>query len=280
MKIEFTAQPAFSKGTNTPSVARTVLQAQGLLDAFPIPTERKVEILAVTMTLMKHFIACEEVRERVSMQIAAGRAAIETGSVSVEREQFLQLPGVTNLEPEGEAFLHNAKLALADIGRLFGPLHGCVFDHKFQKIRSWLRATYGENDPLLLVLTSDAPWIERVINMRNVVEHPGDPSGPLVMKNFHTVQLEPLIIADPEWALGSEPAVSMVEDMGAIVADILTLYEDVLCNGILRLAPHSPFTIVEIPEAERDPAMPLRLVPGVKGFAPSANSGVMPQQPS
>ena len=270
MKIEFTAQPVLSKGTSTPGVTRTVLQARGLLDAFPITASRKGEILDVSMTLMKHLVACEEIRERLSVQVAAGRTAIDEGRISVERERFLQLPGVMNLESEAEAFLHNAKLGLADVGRLVGTLHGQTFNHKFQKIRSWLRIKYGQDDSLLALLTDDAPWIERVINMRNVVEHPDDPAGPLIVKNFHTVRQQPLTIASPAWALGTESPVDMTEDMERISEQVLTLYEAVLVDGVIRSAPNSPFTIVEIPEAERDPVMPIRFVPTVKGLPPSA----------
>ena len=62
----------------------------------------------------------------------------------------------------------------------------------------------------------------------------------------------------------------LVEDMGTIIDNILTLYEDVLTDGILRIAANSPFTIVEIPEADRDPEMPIRLVPALKTIPPSA----------
>jgi hypothetical protein len=188
MNIEFTAQPLFSKGTSTPAVARTVVQARGLVEAFSFDATKKQAILDISMTLMKHFIACEEIRERLGVQVAAGRASIDAGQITVERGRLLQLPGVTNLESEAEAFLHNAKLALADVGHLFGPLHGKAFDHRFQKVRTWLHASYGDEDPILLMLLEDAVWIERVIGMRNSAEHPKTVGVKVVVKNFHAVQ--------------------------------------------------------------------------------------------
>ena len=81
MKIEFTAQPVFTKGTSTPGVTLSVVQARrGLVGAFPLAALQREGILNVSMTLMKHFIACEEVRERVNAQVAVGRAAIDEGT--------------------------------------------------------------------------------------------------------------------------------------------------------------------------------------------------------
>jgi len=264
MKIHVTAQPVFSKGSSTPAVARTVLQARALLEAFPFTASTKGAILEVSMSLMKHFIACEEIRERVAREVVRGRAAIDAGQVGIERNRFLQLPGVANLDSEAESFLHNAKLAVADVGRLFGPLHGKSFDHRFQKIRSWLHGLYGDEDALLLMLVGDSAWIERIINMRNVVEHPNDPAGPSVVMNFHVIRHEPLTIASPTWALGTSEPTEILEDMAGIIESILMLYEDVLVDGILRLHPQSPFTITEIPEHDRNSSMPIRLVPTLK----------------
>jgi hypothetical protein len=122
----------------------------------------------------------QEVRERRSAQVAARRALIGGGQVAIEGGRFLQLPGVINLEPEAESFLHNAKLALADVGRLCGPLHGKKFDDKCQKARSWLKSSYGDND--------------------------------LVIKNRHAIQSEPLVIANPAWALGKDDLTDLLED--------------------------------------------------------------------
>ena len=88
--------------------------------------------------------------------------------------------------------------------------------------------------------------------------------GPLAIGDFRTKREEPLDVINPAWSLGNEPPLDLVQDMSAIIENLLTLYEDVLSDGILRLAPASPFTIVEIPEAERNLEMPIRLVPSLK----------------
>ena len=90
MKIEFTAQPMLSKGASTPAVARTVPQARVLLDAFPVPTPPREEVLNVSMTLMKHLVACEEARERIGAQVTKGRMAVDSGAIAVERGRLLR----------------------------------------------------------------------------------------------------------------------------------------------------------------------------------------------
>ena len=53
-------------------------------------------------------------------------------------------------------------------------------------------------------------------------------------------------------------ATLILQDMEWIANNLLTFFEDILVDGLLR---HSqfPLTITEIPEAERDPGCPVRL---------------------
>jgi len=51
---------------------------------------------------------------------------------------------------------------------------------------------------------------------------------------------------------------------------LLTFYEDILIDGLERLATNGPFAIYEIPEPERDPSEPIRFRVGPRGPLPGA----------
>lgn len=262
MSLEFVAQPMFDRGTNSPCVARTVLQTQGLIQAFPLSDTSRQQVLEVAYNVMRRLIAIEAIRERIVGQVAEGKARIlREGLDTQSAGRFATLPVVINIEQEVESFLHNAKLALRDIAGLFEPLYGSpAFDHKYQKIRKWAEATLGSEDPFVQVLESDGGWIDRIINMRNAIEHPTDPHAPLSVRNFQVLnKTPPWEVAEPTWFLKGEHPTAIAADLDAIADNLLTLFEDILTDGLLRLGPAGPFTIVEIPAANREPKCPMRL---------------------
>lgn len=162
-----------------------------------------------------------------------------------------------------EQFLYAAKGALREIGALFAPFYGKTFDHKFHKIREWLEATYGSDDQLLATLKTDAYWIEQILNMRNAVDHPGTPSV-LNIDNFKLVALRPTPEVDePRWRLDDSDASPIAHDMPVLIDNLLTLFEDVLVDCLLRVQPDGPLVIYEVPEDQRDPNMPIRLRVGL-----------------
>jgi hypothetical protein len=52
--------------------------------------------------------------------------------------------------------------------------------------------------------------------------------------------------------------------MDIIANNLLTLYEDLLIDCLLRRQGDGPFCIVEIPDADRDPTCPYRLTVAIK----------------
>ena len=165
--------------------------------------------------------------------------------------------------------LYNVKSALREIAGIFQPLYSQTFDHRFQKIRQWAESTYGATDTLTKLLVSDAAWIERVIKMRNAVDHPGSGDGTLHVENFKLVSPDPPIqVADPTWWRDGEQPSPVASDMAVINDNLLTLFEDLLCDGLLRVAPTGPITIYELPAAQRDPSMPVRFKVGLKAPLP------------
>jgi len=228
-----------------------MLQTADLVGAFPLSEEGRRAVAQISHDVMLKLIACLDAAEPVMEQVTAGSRRILAGDIQVGPSgQVIQIPAVVDFRTRAEAFLYNAKLALREIAKLFGPLHGQDFDHRFQRIRAWVEATYGPDDQLTRLLASDAPWIERVIGMRNAVDHPGSGDGTLVVENFRLLDggQQPNI-GVPSWRRDGEQPVNVAEDMKAIMDNLLTLYEDILVDGLERLRPGGPFVVYEIPEA-------------------------------
>lgn len=236
------------------------MQTQHLLGIVPFTEDTKNALFEVAFRVMKRLIVLEDVRERIGKQVDAARTAIADKGISLQAGgQAADVPAVVDLDQDAERFLYEAKLALRDIAGLFLPLHGEAFNHKYQKVRAWAEAKFGSDDVLVKTLHSDAPWIERVINMRNAVEHPTDQHAPLTIRNFVLMSAgPPWVVADPSWFMKGEQPSLMLQDMEWIATNLLTFFEDILIDGLHR---HSafPLTVVEIAEAERDPGCPIRL---------------------
>ena len=176
--------------------------------------------------------------------------------------QVVELPSLVALQKDVEMFLYNAKLALRDTGGLFEPLLGQTFDHRFHKARNWAEKKLGQEAPLIQLLTADADWIERVLNLRNAVEHPRT-AGRLRVRDFHLSNVDGrTVVSPPVWWVDDEQPESISEEMEVVEHNLLTFYEELLCLLLevqLEIRPHPLAPVIcEIPDEERDPAMPMR----------------------
>ncbi len=221
---------------------------------------------------MLKLVACLDLAEPICQQVAQGKVQIVSGDMPISLgSAALQLPAVVDLRAKAEGFLYNCKLALREIAGLFEPFYGQRFDHRYQRITAWAAKTFGPHDRLVRLLGEDGSWIERVIGMRNAADHPGSGDGTLFVENFRIIALDPRrVIAEPSWYRGTEDPVPIADDMKAIQHNLLTLYEDILVDLLLRTAPNGPLVIYEIPEVDLDPLRPVRLRVGLSGPLPGA----------
>ena len=279
-KLQFSYQHLFDRGTATPCVARTMPQTRELAQAFLLDEKTSQVLMERSYEVMRHLIGCVDIGERIRAEVREGRRRIAAGEVKIQAGgQVAELPSLGALQNDVEMFLYNAKLALRDTGGLFKPLLGRHFDHRYHKARAWSARQFGPDAPLTQLLDDDAGWIKRVLDLRNAVEHPNT-AGRLHVRDFHlAIEDERKVVAPPVWWVDNEQAVSIAEDMEGIEHNLLTFYEEVLCVLLetrLEIRPHplSP-VICEIPDEERDPAMPMRyrvVFRNLPGTAPRSNS--------
>ena len=264
---QFSLQHLFDRGTATPCVARTVPQTDALARAFFLDETTTQVLMEFSYEVMRHLIGCADIGERIRSEVREGRRRIAAGEVRIQAGgQVADLPSVGALESDVETFLYKAKLALRDTGGLFKPLLDQHFEHHYHKARAWSAKEFGPDAPLTRLLVAHAGWIKRVVDLRNAVEHPNT-AGRLHVRDFHlAIEDERKVVAPPVWWVDEEQPSSIAEDMEAIERNLLTFYERLLCVLLetrLETRPHPlsrsfPPVICEIPDQERDPAMPMR----------------------
>ena len=265
--LQFSLQHLFDRGTATPCVARTVPQTHALAQAFFLDETTKQVVMEFSYEVMRHLIDCADIGERIRSEVREGRRRIAAGEVKIQAGgQVAELPSLGALQNDVETFLYKAKLVLRDTGGLFKPLLDQHFEHRYHRARAWSAKEFGPDAPLTQLLEADAGWIKRVLDLRNAVEHPNT-AGRLHVRDFHlAIEDERKVVAPPVWWVDEEQPSSIGEDMEAIERNLLTFYEELLCVLLetrLETRPHplsralSP-VICEIPDKERDRAMPMR----------------------
>jgi hypothetical protein len=258
----FQFQKISASGTSTPAVARTVVQAGQLMQAFPISEEIRTAVSNTLFEVQHQLVRCVQVWEKVRDEVAqAEREVVERGLDIQAGGRAIGIPGVADLGSHAESFLQSAKLAIRDVGSLLGPFFGTQFDHRFDQVLSWAQSQFPEEDQLVRCVARYEPAVKQVVTMRNAVDHPSDkPRGRLIVHNFRLLPSQDAPrLAAPAWCLSGDDPTPIVEDMGAIIEGVLRLSEDILSICLLKNRGDFPLYIYEIPEAERDPSCPIRL---------------------
>ena len=93
----------------------------------------------------------------------------------------------------------------------------------------------------------------KIIKMRNAVEHPGGRSGFLHVENFNSIEKgEVVLVIEPVWYLNNDEKIPIVHEMALMVNNLLTFCEETLILCLEKFNKGFPITIMEIPEKERD----------------------------
>lgn len=263
----FFLQKTSNYGTSTPAVARTALQGSELLKFFDRSEPEKEAAILVLFELQRHLVKCVEIRDQLAAEVSACHLEVESQGFKQAGSQTVSLPGVGDLQSKSETFLQSAKLAVAETGNLTKPFYGEGFSHKYQRFLTWAETKFGALDDFAALVGSWEPYVKRVVEMRNAVDHPSEaPRGRLITTNFcitHGATGPELI--DPSWGLTGEPLRPILTDFDAIIEKTIVLGENVLVRLFYKLKVNSPLEIRDIPIHQRDPANPRRLTVGIPG---------------
>jgi hypothetical protein len=251
-------------GTANSIVARLSLQTSELLQCCRMPQKQKKELFGSMFShVQPKVMACFSIKERLSKEIRAHQKKIdETGLELQAQGRAYTLPSILDLRLHAETFLYNAKSALRDFTAVFLVLFSKDFGKKahYHKVHEWAEQHFGSADPLTKMLDHDqATWIARIVKMRNAVEHPDDHSGVLHVENFTVTQRgNTAFVTEPMWYLDSETKGPIAAEMDVFVTNLLTFCEETVVLCLEEFNSGFPIAFAEIPEAERDPACPMR----------------------
>lgn len=224
--------------------------------------------MAVLFELQRHLVKCVEIRNDLAREISTGRDQFTADKLkSQSRSSTLGLPGVGDLQSKAETFLQSSKLALAETGNLTKPFYDVAHGHKYQKFSAWADTRFGVADDFTVLVKSWEPFVNRVVQMRNAVDHPlTEPGAPLRTANFDITSGDgaPELV-DPTWSLTGEVPRPMLPDFDTIIDKTIVLGENVLIRLFYKLRGSPLVEIQEIPMEERDPSNPRRLTVRLAG---------------
>lgn len=255
-------QKVSNYGTSSPAVARTSVQGCEILGFFAINEEQREKAKIVLHELQRKLVRCVEVRDQIAAVIADAHRDIKNkGFIFQSDGQAVTLPSIIDLQSKAESFLQSAKLAIGETARLIMPFYGVKCDHRFHRFADWAETQFGSNDTFVQIIKGWEPWIKRIVDMRNAVDHPEDkPGGKLITQNFGISGTnEALVLVDPTWCLLGEPEGPILPDMDAVIEGIIQLGEEILICLFYKLKKDFPLKIYEISNEERDPSCPVRL---------------------
>lgn len=265
----FRLQKVSNYGTGTPAVARTALQGEEILTFFARPQEETDSALKILLDLKRHLLRCVEIRDELAKEIATGRDQVAREGFSVQSGgRVVTLPGIGDLQSKAEGFLQSAKLAIAETGNLTNPFYQASHGHQYHKFSAWADKIFGPTDDLTLVVKSWEPFVKRIVEMRNAVDHPlTAPGAPLKTVNFLDVRSSSGVpeLLDPSWGLTGEDVRPILPDFDLIIEKVICLGENVLVRLFYKLRNSEIVEIYEIPPDKRDPSNPRRLIVGLAG---------------
>ena len=252
--MPFQFQQFSDYGTSNPILARVFFQWGDILKFHRLPKERTDLVLTILHNdVVPRLIECERIA-------AAFTSDVEKGFAEGIKPQgkALGLPSILRLKNRAEDFLYGAQMALRDYSGIFEPLLGkAVPKGNVGVLLKWAEKKLSKDDIFTRTLRSHHDdWIQYLVDMREVVTHPSSPKGPLGIYNFEVDATDQLI--PPTWKLGAKHRAAITMEMDVLNGNLLRFCEEALYYALWQLPAPPIGRVVEIPEAERDPANPIR----------------------
>lgn len=228
----------YSVGTSNSFVARMILQFKPIID-LAIPTiERKQLLLHHVWKSNQILLDCESSYYQIYRQVMdlmhKCDRIIETNKSNRVIPAILK---VSDLEKYVNMFFSSGKQFLIAAYEMLHIFYGMPFvDHNkahFNDHRGWIEGELGVTSPIYLMLEQDEPWVRRISELRNALEHPRN-GQKVEVKNF---TLKPgNRFSAPAWrydlsrkGLGIQSEYTdLIHDFNVHISNMLTFFEELL----------------------------------------------------
>lgn len=255
-------------GAASPYVARIFLQFKRIIDLIFIEDSIKPRLLQQIWNLNEQLLLCANFESNIRLQL--NDVAQKCDAIIEQNKSSRAIPPlakVKNLEGDAKSFLLAGKQFLIECFKLISIFTGLPLGTRdeahFDKHVKWLE----QNQPALVQLSStlinDLPWIRRLSECRNAVEHPG-PGQTLTIEN---TKLHPgNKFSLPSWSYDltnklkiQQPSTPIDQELDAYLNNMFYLLEDILLMCISeRLPIDGMFSIYQYDQKDIDPCCPIK----------------------
>lgn len=251
------AEEEHNRGSSDPVVARTVMQAGQIVKFYDLNEEKEQGVVHVFNQLRRHLHQCDDIGRRLVFEINKKSDVLHERLKQNNAQKTLHLPSADNLTNDVETYLCHAKLSFRELKDIFSHTLDKSFKAttQYSHIADWSEKRFEKNNSLSRWLRGNCDWIQKLIDSRNAVEHPGNHT--LEINNFHTVDG---IIRAPSWSLDGEPPKSLLKDMEVLTTNMLEFSEILLLYCLRNVKDISPIIIAEIPTEKRNKDVPIRFI--------------------
>jgi hypothetical protein len=274
--MAFVFQKVSNHGTANPIVARLSMQTAEIANW--IGTDKQLQQRVTDLyigSLQPRLLNCFDALAAIETKLSDSTQQVEQARQKDPR--LREIPYVEALDGHVQAFLVDAKSYLRDLISLFEIVDGYLkvkngkpvanegsdfADYSgagLSLISEWAVEKFGEQTPLADYLISSQPWITELISMRNANEHPGGKAGTLGVNNVRVNN--GCLVAPTWWRIDGNGGAVLYEDpiiegMKQYIEALLQFGGTLALDAAIRSLGGS--FVDEIPEAERNPVMPVR----------------------
>lgn len=243
-------------GCSNKIVARLMVQSQELIKNLPLSINHDT-VLDKLYQCKELLLICERISLDIVSEVNAINKQIADNSLAVYNRVINHFPQVENLEDKVSRFLANSKKYIQTLTEIFNILYGENVDGPhFHKIKKILLKQYDKSNRLYKYVEETEPYIESILELRNRIEHPKK-GEEFIINNF--ILLPNKLIQPPEWYINGQEPCPIKEQMVQIVNDLLRFAEEFTLLCILeKIDEKIPYSVVEIPEKNRQVECPIR----------------------
>jgi hypothetical protein len=260
----FVASLVAEVGSSHPIVARVLLQGHEILKSAPLRDHADPDAVTIHLHRCKELLlVCDRIANEIGQAVDQIVAQIQSAGLSRDHSGrgLNPFPQVERLDDHCDTYLTHANKAIRTICELpsmFIRLDRT--DSNFEHLAKRLAAIPNTDSKFVQFLEGNADRVRYVIDLRNFREHPKDRKT--VIRNFGIAPDGRIEL--PFWRVDNQEPADIKEDMRTICAMLTDLAESML----LFLVMHSvtrvfPFVITETPDAQLDPALPIKYRLGV-----------------
>jgi hypothetical protein len=259
-----------AKGSRSPIVARTILQARDFSQFIP-DEEQQRKVQDIAWEVMVSLLGIERLVGRLRTAIDAKRVEILPNySIYASGTSPPPVPIVESLEIDFRSIVLLANHVLNAISELFPAFFEMDFKRgAFDRIVKWTAKVFGQGDPLTQMLRADEIWIKIWGEMRNAFEHPKEDYY-VKVNNFRLLANREIQL--PTWQFKNDKfdlfrPQALVDTLGFLEGNVLGLFENLLvCLTERTLSSSSLIGLIDKEEQDRDPDCPKRyeLVPALR----------------